>query len=555
MALQKGLAQNYIVQDDVRQHLIWMQRLADPELFKNDLIVNYFQSVAPWGYYTLYKVLISVLGIQPIILTKVIPIFLGGLTTLYCFFLSFQILPIPFGGFLSCTLLNQLLWLDDSLVSATPRAFLYPLFLALLYYITQESILLMSVALILLGLFYPQLVLVSFVLFGLKLLGLRRNGTLRFANSTLQLSQPSSIFRQQSRRLCCFGLGISVVIIFLYAVKISEFSPIISANAARQLSEFGGAGNSAFFYGDFWQFWLWGQRSGLLPQDLFKPLLIIFGLSLPVLISFPEQFPLTKRLQPSFNLILQVLVASFSLFFAAHFLLFRLHLPSRYTHHTLRICLALAASVSLCVVIDRFFQYLSQVQISRTKLAILRISSVLILALIGLINPVFWQGFPRSNYVKGHAPDLYAFFVQQPQETLIASISREADNFPIFAKRAIWFGWEYAVPYHQGYYQPIQLRATEFIQAQYSPEIRPMQDLIQAHQIDFVVIDRDAFQPEYLLKNPWLRQWYHSLGKEIQQMTQQGQTIAVERFSQKCSVQQTEKLMVLDGKCLLSAKD
>jgi len=54
LALQPAFSSEYVVQDDARQHVFWMRRFLDPELFPNDIIANYFQSVAPLGYRALY---------------------------------------------------------------------------------------------------------------------------------------------------------------------------------------------------------------------------------------------------------------------------------------------------------------------------------------------------------------------------------------------------------------------------------------------------------------------------------------------------------------------
>ena len=64
--LQVAFAGDWVVQDDARQHVFWMARYVDPELFPNDLIADYFQSVAPWGYTSLYKLGIAI-GIDPFV--------------------------------------------------------------------------------------------------------------------------------------------------------------------------------------------------------------------------------------------------------------------------------------------------------------------------------------------------------------------------------------------------------------------------------------------------------------------------------------------------------
>ncbi len=117
-----AFSHQYVVQDDARSHVFWMARFLKPELFPNDIIADYFQSVAPKGYTYFYQ-LFSLIGIPPLLLNKFLPIILGLITTAYCFGVAIQILPVPLAGFLSTLFLNQNLWLKDDLISATPEHF------------------------------------------------------------------------------------------------------------------------------------------------------------------------------------------------------------------------------------------------------------------------------------------------------------------------------------------------------------------------------------------------------------------------------------------------
>src|SRR4028118_299425 len=159
-ALYYAFSAEYVVQDDARHHVVWLQQFVDPQLFPNDLISDYFQSVAPNGFKLLYR-LIAQVGIEPVVLAKVLPIILGLITSVYFFGVGLQIFPIPAGVFLSTLLLNQMFWIRDDVSSATPRAFLYPLFAAFLYYLLKRSLFPCIVAIALQGLFYPQLMLVE----------------------------------------------------------------------------------------------------------------------------------------------------------------------------------------------------------------------------------------------------------------------------------------------------------------------------------------------------------------------------------------------------------
>ena len=80
LGLVEAFKAPYVVQDDARAHVFWMQRFVDPELFPNDLLADYFQSVAPAGYVGLYRAGAS-LGIEPLALTKLLPLVLGLITT------------------------------------------------------------------------------------------------------------------------------------------------------------------------------------------------------------------------------------------------------------------------------------------------------------------------------------------------------------------------------------------------------------------------------------------------------------------------------------------
>ncbi|MGK7920256.1 MAG: hypothetical protein AB4080_09665, partial [Trichodesmium sp.] len=431
LALKEAFSGEYIVQDDARQHVFWMRRFLDPELFPNDLIADYFQSVAPWGYKTFYWLFAQV-GIDPIFLNKLLPLGLSLVTAAYCFGICFEILSIPFAGFIASVLLSQNLWLQDDIASGTPRAFLYPLFLAVLYYLLRKSLLPFLVAIFLLGLFYPQYVILTALILIIRFLDWEKG---RFC---LNKNRLDYIFSR-------LGLGVSLLVILFYALNSSNYAPVITASQAKVLPEFGEAGRSVFFLQNSWDFFIFGGRSGILPKQLFLPHILIVGLFLPILlkkeegrrkkeegkihnldnginflrqllfqkeegerkkeevkihnldnginfprqlplvkqiiskinnkeelrrknqegkshnlenvINFLRQLPLVKQINPNIKLLPQILLAGVILFVKAHLLLFKLHLPSRYTNHSFRIVLAIATAIIFCITLDAIFYW------------------------------------------------------------------------------------------------------------------------------------------------------------------------------------------------------
>ncbi len=533
LALHEAFSHEYIIQDDARQHIFWMGRFLDSELFPNDLIADYFQSVAPLGYKLLYQFFAS-LKLDPVFVSKILPTLLGLITTRYCFGVCLEIIPFPIAGLISSVLLNQHLWLNDGLISATARAFIYPLFLGFLYYLLRQKIIHIGIIITLTGLFYPQYILVI-------------SGILVFRLLRFKSGKICMIEHQTDYIISGIGLGLSILTILFYAIQSNDYHPVITIEQAQTWSEFSGAGNSAFFNPDVGQYFIFGQRSGLLPRHLFRPPLLLVGLLLPLCRKYFNPLKPYKHIY----ILDQILLSSFCCFIVAHLFLFKLHLPSRYTRYSLQIVLALAAGISLCMILKFLLHWtISQTSTQQWQQYTL-LGCIGILGLSLALGSCFWGKFPKTKYIVGQVPQIYQFFQQQPKDILIASITKEVDNIPTFSQRSIWFGWEYGVPYHLGYYDQIKQRATDFITAQYHADLTIMKTLIQFHKIDFILIDKSAFQSDYILKNKWLTQWYYALGKKIEQNLQLGQVPALVQTFDQCTVLQTEKLYVLDSNCIL----
>lgn len=533
-SIQYAFSSQYIVQDDVRQHGFWLQRFLDPQLFPQDLIADYFQSAASPGYAAFYR-LMAALGIDPLWLSKVLPLVLGLITTGYCFGVCLQMLPVPIAGFISTLLLNQSLWLEDDLVSATPRAFLYPLFSAFLYYLLRNSLWGVGVAIALMGLFYPPFALLSVAILTLRLL--RWQGLYR-------------------RDYWFWGVGVAVTALVLlpYELTPNEFGPLITAAQARTQPEFrevaGVFGRAFFFHDNPFIYWLFGPRSGAL--FLLMPPLIWAGFALPFWLRQPCRFPLARQVRHA-NLLLQITVASFGLFFVAHALLFRLHFPSRYTYHSLRIVMAFAAGIALTLWGDRV-RAQQQHQTELTDRQLLSWGLTILLLGVLVIAPFFPQlSLPNQLQIVGETPRLYEFLSKQPKDILVASVAEEVNNLPSFAARSILVGREYALPYHTRYYAQIRQRTIDLIQAQYSPDLTQVQHFIQKYGVDFFLLDLGAFTPSYLAKHEWMSQFQPATATALTQL-RKGEVPALSRSIERCKALETKGLILVNAQCISSNK-
>lgn len=532
LGLRKAFSSEYVVQDDARQHVFWMARFLDPQLFPNDLIADYFQSVAPAGYTGVYK-LAAAAGIHPLLFNKLLPLVLGLIITAYCFGLCLEIFPIPAAGFIATLTFNQNMSFKDDVISGTPRAFAYPLLLAFLYYLVRGKLFPTLAAIALLGLFYPQLTLLCSVILLLRLFTLK--------NWQLRLS------KQKSNYLFCIaGLGIAFLVLLPFALSTSEFGPAITVAEAKVLPEFWPKGRSNFFDENLWDFFLFGGRSGLLPKTLFTPVTLCIGLLLPVLLAKRDRFPLANKLTSGIQLLPQLIIASIVLFCAAHLLLFKLHLPSRYTGHSFRVVIALATAIALMLILDFILSRAQSKSIPRQLTAWITVAIIS----IGLLGyPSFVKRFPKASYKIGKVPELYEFLQQQPKDTLVASVAEDVNNLPSFSQRSILVGREYAIPYHLGYYSQFRQRMQDLVRAQYSPELSNIKNFIEKYNVTLILLEPGALTPNYIIEQRWIREL--SAAKEALENMTDGNTPALASVINSCQVFETQGFVVIDTECIL----
>ncbi len=535
LGLQQAFSAEYMVQDDARQHVFWMMRFVDPELFPNDFIANYFQSAAPAGYSTLYKIAATI-GIHPLFFQKILPLFLSLISTFYCFSTAIEMLPVPMTGFIASLLLNQHMWMTDDLASATPRAFTYPIFLAFLYYLLRRSLLPCLAAIALSGLFYPPYALVAAGILVLRLLGWE-NGRLCWSRD------------RTNYLFCTAGLGVVFLVMLPYALDKSEFSPTYTAAEAKKMPEFAADGRNAFFRSNPKEYWLTGRGSGMFPQSLFTPVTHCAALFLPLLLVLRSTFPLTKQIQSNIWVLLQLFLASSAMFLAAHATLFKLYQPGRYTAYSLRFIVVFLSAIVLTAIVDGVLNWAEKTETTFDIKNLVAIITTAIIAFVVVCYPSLVENFPRVGYVEGKMPALYKFFQQQPKEILIASIAGEADNLPTFSQRSVLVAKEYAVPYQKGYYSRYLQRINDLIRAQYTTDKAVLQKFISQYGIDFWMLDRNALTLQYVEDYGWIDVFDST--PEAMLALKQGKIPALAPAMTSCAVFDNEILVVLDASCIV----
>ncbi len=512
----------YTISDDGRQHLFWMLRYVDPSLFPDDLIADYFQSVAPAGYKAVYW-LGAQFGIHPFLLGKLLPPLIGIIGTAYTFFLTITIIPAPLVAFTSTVILNQSLWMWDELASATPKAFNILLMVAFLFYVVRQRLLPCALVVGLQGLFYPQTVFISVAVLGLRV-----------------------IWPQRYRHAWQFfgiSLLVAALVLLPYALDTSSYGPVVTLEQAQAMVEFQPGSRNAFFYDNPLRYWLFSARSGLLPPVV--PVTICAALLLPMLCRL--KLSLLKQITAEGGILHQLGLASLLMFFAAHGLLFRLHLPSRYSRHSLKIIVALAAAMVLLALLDTALR-----RLRRTWQQVIAFSLVIGFSVITVGYPTLLDSFLNVVYVNSNRTALYGYLQQQPKDIRIASLTKEAENIPTFTGRSVLVSPGHSLAYHQGYYSQIRPRIIDLMAAQYGSDLIQLKAVIKYYGIDFWLLDQTSFESDSLE-----RQWFSQFKVETAMVTEQlkKQSSALQKLVPVCTVLNDQGKTLLSATCLLDATE
>ena len=536
IAVQNGLQGPDIIHHDARLHIVWLQRYFEPQLFPGDYIADYFQSFAPKGYKALYWSAVQ-LGIEPLVLAKFLPIPLSLLTSFYCFEVCLQIFPIPAGAFITVLILNQGIWFRDDIISATPRAFALPLFVAFLCYLLKQKIIPCLAVMLLQGMFYPILILLEV---GILII--------RLCHWTGQMPPLST--HRLDYMFVLGGLIITLIIFLPNVLNPPDYGSIVTAAQMRDMPEFYPNGRTPYFGAHPIFFWTKGRGGIRIPV---MPPVISLATCFPFLLR--KNLAIVKWVNSKWNIFWQIVIPSLGLYILAHIFLLKLYFPSRYTYYSFRIVLTIIAGISVTILLEMGLRFLIKQWQSRTIPTARQISQIgVILCLAGAILtlPSLPSVFLKAHYWhRGQHPVLYQFLRQQPLDTVVASLSEEADNLPSLTQRSVFTSRNTAIAFHTGYYAVIRQRIMDLMSAQYHPQLKQVQAFIQTYGIDFWLLDRQAFTPDYIAQDGWLQQ-YQPIASEAISQLQSGTSPALIHQLDRCSIVENKDLVLLEAQCILA---
>jgi hypothetical protein len=445
--------------------VFWIARFRDPELLRDDLITDYFQWQSPPGYSALYWVLSQ--AVDPLLASKLLPPLLGLVAALFTYLLVRRLHPAPQAAFLATVLLSWFSWQRGDLASASPRAYALPLLAALLWSLAAGRRVLPAALVMITALFYQPAALLGVTLLGVRLIDFRG---------------PWPIPRRDRSTWLTFiaASALAAAVILPGQSQDPRFGPLVTADQARAMSEFGPGGRFVFFVDDPYEYFVTSRSSGLSFQAI--ELLLVAAL-LPIAALLARRIRRVDRPAGQGVVLFQLLIASFVLFSLAHLLLFRLYLPNRYVRWSLPLVLAVAGGLALGILIQA-----SCVRFRGLRRSVLGAGLAMALAAGLAIYPIRRPSFNADNH-----PALTAFLRNQPKNVLVAGAATNVDTVPLLAQRRVLTSVKLQTSLHLGYITEMRRRTQDLLLAYYAESATEVARFAERYAVDIFVVDPDAF--------------------------------------------------------------
>lgn len=458
--------------DDAAQHLFWMYRFIDPQLFPDDLSVLYFgdSSAAPWGYQALYYLLSRLMDLQTA--SESVAFVLVLLSAWLAWKLgtaSGDELPELRGLFAVTAVLTLIpIKLTDLLTPlGLQRSFALMLMLLCLWALVARQYIWVGISWLAAALFYP----VALVVLGLT------GGVVFLSHIVRERRLPPA-------GLWNIALGAAALgITFLNMDPPPGIGPAVTGEEARHMAEYlpggrlpmFGMGSVATWFADHHIALGWPRR-----------VVLLLGAALVVVCCF------ARRSIPAAGW--TMVGVGLGIWFVSRQMLFQLYLPNRYSRWTLACFAVLVFSAAAYVAFNLLWRNL------RTEKARKTLSWI---AAMGSIMLVLAFLFPSAREAQARPVDhdmqrAYDFMATLPKDTLVAAHPDLADFIPLRSRKSVLASTEISLPFHLGYYNQLKPRIEASLRAAYATNTQELDSALAPYGVDVMLTSAVIWdKPDY----------------------------------------------------------
>lgn len=494
-----ALFNEFVINDDVCQHVYWMQQFNDAELFRDDLLTEYAKHYQPWGFVVFYRLLSFFMN--PLLVSKLLPFLLFAVSALYIFKLG-RHLAGDMAGFLAAVAFVINDYYLSRMVGGLARGFAYPLLLSFLYYLMRGRYRAASVLLVLQSLFYPMVCLVS---------------GLTFAFSFIRLTGRRLVLDLRPLKVMTFMVALVIGGSVLFAKYVASYSPEIGRTVWRVEmkghAEYSSQGRCRLVRGKPLVKELYScARGGSYFNRMFdRSLKAVSGEREAEMISDAMFFVLAALFVLSLyrrKVIIPVelwalLLSGIAFFLVADLFLFKLFLPRRYLQYTA----SFFALFAFAVTIAGWWRGITGFK--------LKLAAFVLLAV--LMAGGYDSSALKSNSLKDHSRnrDLYAYLESLPKDVMIATHPSSADGIPALARRKVFINYELSHTWYDRYWATVKRRTFDFFDAYYSEDPMEIYNFCRENGIDYLLVNTKHFKKDYLERGEYYFQPFNDFIRDL----------------------------------------
>jgi hypothetical protein len=477
----------YVINDDVRQQIFWMQQWRDPALYPSDWIVDYARHYVPWGIQWIYWPAAHIMN--PVYFSKVLTAFIFIWLSV-----SFFSMGKMLGG-------RQLGWIAVGVSWITPfyldnfsgglsRSFAAPLMMMFLLGWLRKDAWTVGIALFL------QAVLIPYIF-----------GLCAFAACLAWLARRLLIadeppFPSRIVHFVILAAASALVLLMYRSLNHAGLGPLVTYKEMLGRPEFTEAGRYQMIPVPSLLFEALGVPVGYM--GLFLEYGDLVGaISLVAIIAVcvagvirREWKPLGTHLQPFIFLG----IGSIILYYLARLVLLKLFVPSRYVETSANICFCMV--VALCL----------QGLLKNRRLG--KSACVAAILIVATLSAVRLHGVGIFDY-SAYKPLYDAVLKDVPKDAVVAGSPDLMDNVITFGRRRVFASGELAHPWCKGYWKRLEPRLEELFKAYYAEEPDSVIRFSRQHKVDFIVVDDRDFLPSFINGQPFFAPFDKMIRKDV----------------------------------------
>ena len=471
---------HYLINDDVRQQLFWMERWQDPELFQNDFLANYSEAYVPVGVKVIYR--LASLWFDPLLFSKILTAILFVVTA-GLWFVWGRLFGDNLTAFIVVLVYFLFTGFQAQMAGGLSRGFVFPLLIAYLYFISRGDIFKGGVVVLVQSFFNPYVFLLC--LFTQALVVSLKIAP-RVFPKTFATTEPISDLGKFIRRLLVINIPVIIGVVF------TVFNILwYQSNLGHLISCWEMVGKSE--YTEFGRYQLYPTPSFF--YELIRPW--VFNLSFPywgpiagwimALLTIAVFAYAAVNYQPvvkwnGLRGLFLIIPVSLFLYVVARIVLVKLFVPRRYIFYTLNIIYCIGFAVAIRIILEK-------IELSRTKMCLILLALLVFASIKGRHIELF-------DYSHDHS--LYKFLQTTPKNTLIAGWPELMDNVMTLGNRRAFVTYELSHTWVEPYWTEVKKRTFDLFRAYYSSSPEEIKAFCKSRGIEYLIVREEDFKPQRL---------------------------------------------------------